>query len=652
LIHELTGRSLLPAETQSALLERAEGNPLYAEQFVRMLEEQEDEVALPETVQGIIAARLDGLPRAEKELLQDASMVGKVFWTGALEASGGIEPRRAEELLHLLDRKEFVRRERRPSLAGESEYVFRHVLVRDVAYAQIPRSAKSEKHRRVAEWISSLGRPEDHAEMLAHHYTSALELARATGVDTTSLVDPTRMALTAAGERARKLNNNANALQYFGQALGLDPRAHERLDLVFAHAEATYGAAIGDFPTVLGAASDELLEAGDSARAAELQALLVEAWWYRGDHERASGHAERALELVGEADSPSRARVVLHVARLRTLEGTNDTAALELAREALRLAEKFALEEVRYLALNYVGVGRWRTGDPGGAADVEKSLALARSAGAFEAAARAANNLGAQAGYYGYLRQSAEMLEESIRLAERGGHSHSLRWGLALRNMVFFNGGQWDEALRGANEVISESQGREARELPARAIRLQIRFARGDDSGAIEDADYYLDLARAHGTVEALSWALSSRARLAGEFSDVALAQRLTDELLALGVSDLGLFALYQVLLVSERIGRRAELAARLESASADSLWLRACRHLVGESFLEAADVFAEMEHPVHEAQARLLAAEALVERRDSRGADEQLNHALTIFRSVRATRYVREAEALLAAAS
>lgn len=127
----------VPAEIQAAVLERAEGNPLYAEQFARALAETGALVELPETVHGIIAARLDALSPDEKELLQDGAVVGKVFWVGALEAIGGVSRQRADELLHSLERKEFVHGARQPSIAREAEYMFRHVLLRDVAYGQI-----------------------------------------------------------------------------------------------------------------------------------------------------------------------------------------------------------------------------------------------------------------------------------------------------------------------------------------------------------------------------------------------------------------------------------------------------------------------------------------------------------------------------------
>ena len=111
-------------------------------------------------MQGIVAARLDALPDDEKALLQDASVFGKVFWLGAAAEIGGVDRHAAEEALHRLERKEFVRRERRPSVAGESEYAFGHLLVRDVAYSQIPRArTRREASARAASGSSGSAGP-------------------------------------------------------------------------------------------------------------------------------------------------------------------------------------------------------------------------------------------------------------------------------------------------------------------------------------------------------------------------------------------------------------------------------------------------------------------------------------------------------------
>src|SRR5439155_11518223 len=216
------------------LLARAGGNPLYAEQYARMLNERGVLEEVPETVQGIIAARLDGLPEGEKRLLQDAAVIGKVFWLGAVEAVDGITRWEAEELLHTLERKEFVRRSRTSSVATETEYAFRHLLIRDIAYGQIPRASRSHRHRRAAGWIESLGRPEEQAEMLAHHYLRALELAQAAGLDSSQLAEPARRALRDAGDRAAALYAAEAAERFYDDALRLwPPDAPERAELLF-----------------------------------------------------------------------------------------------------------------------------------------------------------------------------------------------------------------------------------------------------------------------------------------------------------------------------------------------------------------------------------------------------------------------------------
>src|SRR5262249_8493754 len=202
LLQRLLDRAVLDADAQQAVLQRAEGNPLYAEEYARMLVERGGgDLALPETVQGLIAARIDGLAPEEKTLLQDASVIGKVFWPGALPGSD-------DRTLHALERKEFIRRDHRSSIAGETQYAFLHALVRDVTYGQIPRAERAEKHRRAAEWLASLAgdRAEDHAEMLAHHYREALTLAEAAGIATSSLQEPARRAFIEGAQRAVSLN--------------------------------------------------------------------------------------------------------------------------------------------------------------------------------------------------------------------------------------------------------------------------------------------------------------------------------------------------------------------------------------------------------------------------------------------------------------
>src|SRR5438552_15098633 len=173
----------------------------------------------------MIAARLDALEPADKELVQNAAVLGKVFWSGALAALTGRERFLVEEQLHGLERKEFVLRERRSAVAGDTQYAFLHLLLRDVAYSHIPRSERAVKHSSAAAWIESLSadRSEDRAGMLAHHYLEALELLRVTGGDERTLREPARKALTEAGERSRALHAPTAAADFFKPALELTP---------------------------------------------------------------------------------------------------------------------------------------------------------------------------------------------------------------------------------------------------------------------------------------------------------------------------------------------------------------------------------------------------------------------------------------------
>src|ERR1019366_7951689 len=134
LVAVLLKRTVLPAAIQQRLLDRAGGNPLYAEEFVRLLSDRDllagplEEVLLPDSVQALIAARLDTLSAELKSLLQDAAVSGKVFWAGALASMGERDPRDVELALHELARKELVRPTRSSSMQGEQEYGFWHLI--------------------------------------------------------------------------------------------------------------------------------------------------------------------------------------------------------------------------------------------------------------------------------------------------------------------------------------------------------------------------------------------------------------------------------------------------------------------------------------------------------------------------------------------
>src|SRR2546423_7612320 len=114
--------------------------------------------ALPESLHAVIAARLDTLAPTVKQAAMDAAVIGEVFWPGAVAAIAGLQEPEVDEQLQRLVAGELVRRARRSAVKGQHEHAFLHVLVRDVAYDQIPRAQRAHKHAAAASWIEQLAR--------------------------------------------------------------------------------------------------------------------------------------------------------------------------------------------------------------------------------------------------------------------------------------------------------------------------------------------------------------------------------------------------------------------------------------------------------------------------------------------------------------
>jgi class 3 adenylate cyclase/tetratricopeptide (TPR) repeat protein len=661
LLAALLERSVLPAETQSALLQRAGGNPLYAEEFVRMIADRDladgdGDLPLPESVQGIVAARLDGLPGDEKALLQDAAVLGKVFWLGAAQGIAGLERTAAEQALHRLERKEFVRRERRSSVADEVEYAFRHLLVRDVAYSQIPRARRAEKHRLAAGWIEALGRPDDQAEMLAHHYLTALELARAAGADTGDLAEDARLALREAGDRAFSLSAYAAASRFYESAVELwppgdlaRPRLLLRYGLVLSWTE------VGGGLDVLQEARDALVEAEDSEGAAEAEILLTETFWLHGQRDQGYEHLRRAEKLVADAPvSPSKAFVISNISRFLMLSGKSDDA-IRIGREALQMAEELQLDELRAHALNNIGCARVGSGDRAGVEDLEQSVAIAEAINTPEGI-RSYGNFATVLANVGELERSFSALADGLRLAERLGAGEFRRWLRAELVRPLYYAGRWDEALQRFDELIAEFEADSYwMNGPCRTFRGRIRLGRGDTAGAQEDAERALELSEDTKDPQTVVPAVSLAARVTA-MVDPRLGNDLASGLLAgwreeSGISGEGDW-LADLAVAAAALGLGGEF---VDVASRERLltpWVEAAIAYVSGEPARAADVYGERGALPEEAYARLRAAELFVGEGRRAEAEAQLQPALAFWRAAGATAYVREGEALLAASA
>jgi class 3 adenylate cyclase/MoxR-like ATPase len=173
---------LLGAHVKAAqVAETAEGNPLFIEQLAAVLSERgpEEATTLPTTVRGLVAARLDALPADERAVILDASIVGRLFWRGALERIAR-DPACLSDALAALERRDLVHRDAVSRIEGDEQWVFKHVLIRDVAYDLQPRARRREGHRHIAEFIEE-STPEvgEAGAALARHWRGAGELEHA-----------------------------------------------------------------------------------------------------------------------------------------------------------------------------------------------------------------------------------------------------------------------------------------------------------------------------------------------------------------------------------------------------------------------------------------------------------------------------------------
>jgi class 3 adenylate cyclase/tetratricopeptide (TPR) repeat protein len=651
LLAQLLERPVLAAEEQRALLDRAGGNPLYAEQFAELFLEHgsTEALSLPETLQGIISARLDALPEEEKELLRDASVVGKVFWAGALP----IEPDQATTSLHALTRKGFVRQQRRSSVEGESEFAFAHALVRDVAYGQIARADRAHKHRHTAEWIESLGRPEDHAEMLAHHWGAALELAEATGVETDELLQRVRVAWRAAGDRAYALNAFVTAAAHYAHALArLDEQHADRPQLLFGLARAQFAAGDDGAESALERARDALVQEGDRQAAAECEVLLARIVWFRGELDRIGPRLQAAESLILDAEPSSTVgRVHAWIGRQQMLAGEREQG-LGHAEKALAIADRLDLTDLRVHALTTIGSAKALLGDVTGRDDLESAIEIGRATNS-PMLAGALNNLSVVVDTFD-TRRVLELGLETLREAERFGDANLMRFARANVVPSCWLLGQWDEAVARADDFIAECEQGSPHILdgPTRLVRACIGLARGNRDEALRDFRRALDLAREEPhDPDQLVPAFVRNAWAQLQLGRISDARELFADALSLLAEDpyVRPWMIAEVAFDLGQTSATRQFFAGPRERFAASPGHRAMVAVLDGDFEAASKLYAEANMLLFEAEAQLRHAEQLFVSGESGVAAVQLEKALRFYRSVGATLFIERGEALLA---
>jgi class 3 adenylate cyclase len=531
LIAALLERSVLSAETQQTLLERAGGNPLYAEQFVKMLRERPagGDVSVPETVQALIAARLDTLGADRKSLIQDAAVVGKVFWSGAVAAVGGLDAPVVREGLHELVRRELIRPSRLSSVAAQTEFAFGHGLVRDVAYAQIPRADRVRKHEAAAVWIEELAgdRVADHAELLAHHYREALGLARAAGLEKAGIEDGARRFLWLSAERAAATDQPRSAA-LFSEALALTPPGNpDRGRLLTASVEFSDQGETAI--ATLEEAIAELRAAGDEVGVGKAMLVMAHRTWFGGDTRRSNQLIDRAVEMLERHEPGPELAHAYSLSAARAAIGGDANRALSWADKASALAERIGLDDVAQRTLQFRGLARCHVGDLGGLDDLREALRVSLERGLTRSASIAHNNYGSWVWLTTGGKDALPVYREGIEFMRRRGSRGA--WHVAESTWVLFDLGHWDELLEAA-ELIEEGAVAMADQplLITRGTKARALFYRSRGADAVSIAADLVPRARAVGDPQILLPTLSLAALVEPE-AETAIA--FVEEMLA-----------------------------------------------------------------------------------------------------------------------
>jgi class 3 adenylate cyclase len=426
------------------ILTAAEGNPLFAEEIVAhlidegMLARTEDgivEVApdapltIPDTVRALIAARVDALPVEEKRTLQDAAVVGRIFWATTLESmrAGQVRPS-----LRTLEGKGLVVTRPASSLPGQTELAFRHGLVREVAYESIPKGRRARAHAEVGRWIEELAgdRRDEYVELIAYHYESA---ARPENSELAWPTDTARRDEVRTKAIAALLSAGRGATTRFAidQALGFGDRV-----LALAQADAERLAAL------------EL-----KAQAAHAGVRADEAWSYYLD-------ALAAAERLGDRGVSQRLRAnatLLWCRYAGAFTGEEwKPKAIEIVRRGLDEAgEEGASFEIGALLAGRSGFGFWKMAPQSkevARRDAERAVAIAEAIGSQRLLSYALDSLAAEVRREGFC-ESADLAERALAVSkamEDRGEAHEL---LVTAALEFADAGRFDDAAVAASEA-------------------------------------------------------------------------------------------------------------------------------------------------------------------------------------------------------
>jgi tetratricopeptide (TPR) repeat protein len=650
-------RALLPDghEVVPAVAERSGGNPLFAEEMARRITEEGSVEAaeLPDTVQAVLAARLDSLDAFERRLVQQASVVGRTFPEGALATLARSEGQDLGRALMSLQEKDILAPSPTGALLGERELAFKHVLIRDVAYGMLPKAVRSRKHFEVGAFMEERAgdRTEEVVALLAEHYGRAAALGRESGVPPQELDSMRGRALRfleEAGDAAALLYANREAAAHYRHARSIAPQ-DGRADVV------RIGEKLGDVSLRLGRVDEAIgvwsdcLEwhrgQEDLERVADLHRRIGAALSHKGERKTAIEHYQKGINLL--KDGPPRIELVrlYEEAAWLYLHTGDNMLAIYASEKALRLAER--LDETRAASRAHGIFGRvfGRIGDTQKAREnLERAVELARGSddgetilalsalgrqleiseadvtgarAAYEEALALAEQVGmlpAQVELHAWLAQLASYTadwerverstEASAALAEREGLVGKLCLPYALRGLL-----RWREGRIGEATVLFHRAHELAEQVGWSEIAFQALFGlafalrdQGDLDGATAALDQAIEVCERAGLIAQSIQATGARAVI------LALAHR------PKAASEAAAMTAQMAERLHYPLGRAAALEARGVSDEDPA---------AGAALLaEAEEAWRTLDRPLEATRAHLLAGQVLLGHDDTRACE------------------------------
>jgi class 3 adenylate cyclase/predicted ATPase len=630
-----------------AVVERSGGNPLFAEEMSRRIVEEgglnADE--LPDTVQGVLAARLDALEPFERRLVQQAAVVGRTFWEGSLAPLARSEGQDLGHALLSLQEKDILAPGAEGRLAGERELAFKHVLIRDVAYAMLPKAVRARKHFEVGSFIEDRAgdRTDEVGPLLAEHYGRAAALGHEGGLPPDELHGMQRRAmlfLERAGDASAKLFSNRESAAHYRHARKVSPRGADG-DL------ARIGEKLGDVSLRLGRVDEAIgvwLECldwhrgqEDLERVADLHRKIGAALSHKGERKAAIEHYQKGINLL--KDGPPRIELVrlYEEAAWLYLHTGDNMLAIYASEKALRLAERLGETRAASRAHGIFGRVFGRIGDTEKARqNLERAVELARGSDRSEtilALSALGRHLEVSEAKVGAAR---EAYEEALALAEEMGVLPAqVELHASLAQLAVY-GADWEQVERSteASAELAEREGLVGKLCLPYALRGLLRWREGDIGTAT------VLFHRAHELAEQVGWselafqALFGLAIALRDSGDLAGATAALDSALdvceraGLIAQSIQATAARAVVLAlahrrdtaAEAAREAAELAERLHypigrAAALEARGVCASDPREGAELLhEAAAAWSELDRPLEAARSRLLAGEALVE--------------------------------------